>query len=164
MRRAVSATVLAASVFAAALPSAPHSALAQATSQTASKPPVVVDLAELPPLPPVVPSDERRQAALIATGAGAAIGVLLADILTGGMLLAPLGVPSASALFSAQPAAVAAPAVAATGAAVTAVAVPTYTVAQELLAGVASFAAAVGGGYVGSYLARTRPDLVGLPQ
>jgi hypothetical protein len=132
---------------------------------TLGKPTISIDLSELPPLPPVVPADERRQAALIATGAGAAIGILVADILTGGVLLAPLGLPSASTFFSAEPAvAAAAPAGAVAGVAPAAIAGPTYSLAQQLLAGVASFAAAVGGGYVGSYVARAHPDLVGLPE
>jgi hypothetical protein len=87
---------------------------------------------------------------LVATGAGAAVGVILADLVTGGLLLAPLGVPSAATLVGFGGAA--------------GVAAPTYSVAQRLLAGVASIAAAIGGGYVGGYVARSRPDLVGLQE
>ena len=139
-----------------ATPGIATSGIATSGKPAPGKPTLSIDLAVLPPLPPVVPADERRQAALIATGAGAAIGILLADILTGGVLLAPLGLPSASTMFSAEPAAAAAAPAAVVG--------PTYSVAQQLLAGVASFAAAVGGGYVGSYVARAHPDLVGLPE
>jgi hypothetical protein len=84
---------------------------------------------------------------LMASGAGAAIGILLADLVTGGLLLAPLGVPSASQLFVAAGAGAAA---------------PTYSVAQRVLAGVATMAAAVGGGYLGGYVARSRPDFIRL--
>jgi hypothetical protein len=160
MRRAVIATAVAASVFATTLPAGPPTAWAQDT-----KPAISVDVSSLPPLPPLVSADQRRRAALIATGAGAVIAVFLADIVTGGMLLAPLGVPSATSLFeSGAAAAPAAPAMTATGTAAVAIAAPTYTVAQQVLAGVASFAAAVGGGYIGSYLGRARPDLVGLQE
>lgn len=37
---------------------------------------------------------------LMAAGAGAAIGVLVADLVTGGPVLAPLGVPGTSSLLS----------------------------------------------------------------
>jgi hypothetical protein len=159
MRRTVIATALAASVFATALPAAPPTAWAEDT-----KPAISVDVSSLPPLPPVVSADQRRRAALIATGAGAVIAVFLADIVTGGMLLAPLGVPSATSLFESGAATPAVPTMTAAGTAAAAIAAPTYTVAQQVLAGVASFAAAVGGGYIGSYLGRARPDLVGLQE
>ncbi len=159
MRRAVIASAVAASVFATALPTAPPRAWAEDT-----KPAITVDVSSLPPLPPVVSADQRRRAALVATGAGAVIAVFLADIVTGGMLLAPLGVPSATSLFEGGAATPAVSAMTATGAAAAAIAAPTYSVAQQVLAGVASFAAAVGGGYIGSYLGRARPDLVGLQE
>jgi xanthosine utilization system XapX-like protein len=132
------------------LPAAARAALGQAG--TAAKAPaqaLSIDPSTLPALPPIVPAAQREQMALVATGAGAAVGVMLADIVTGGLLLAPLGVPSAVSLVGLGGAAVAA---------------PTYSLAQRVLAGVASVAAAIGGGYVGSYLARSRPDLVGLQE
>jgi hypothetical protein len=146
MRRPRITTVLMASALAAALPVMPRTALAQGTSQ----PSVSVDTSKLPSLPPIVPAEQREQMVLVATGAGAAIGVILADMVTGGLLLAPLGVPSAATLVGFGGGAAVAP--------------PTYSIAQRLLAGVASIAAAVAGGYVGGYVARARPDLVGLQE
>jgi hypothetical protein len=146
MRRPTIATVLMASAVAAALPMISQSAFAQGTPQ----PSLSVDTSKLPPLPPIVPAEQREQMVLVATGAGAAIGVILADMVTGGLLLAPLGIPSAASLVGFGGGAAVAP--------------PTYSVAQRLLAGVASIAAAVGGGYIGGYVARSRPDLVGLQE
>ena len=147
MRRPTIATVLMTAAIATILPVVPRSALAQ----DAAKPGLSIDPSKLPPLPPIVPAEQREQVVLMATGAGAAVGVILADIVTGGLLLAPLGVPSAAALVG-------------LGGGGAAAAAPTYSVAQRLLAGVASIAAAVGGGYVGGYVARSRPDLVGLQE
>jgi hypothetical protein len=155
MRQAVIVTALVAALFTFALPGC-------AWAQVA-KPPLSVDLSVLPPMPTVVSAEQRRQEALVATGAGASIAILLADLLTGGMLLAPLGIPSAASLFGAGAAAPAAVAVAAVPAAVPAAVdlVPTYTVSQQLLAGIGTFAAAVGGGYIGGYLAGTHADTAG---
>jgi hypothetical protein len=147
MRHNTIATALMACAVVTALPVLPQPALAQ----DAPKPSLSVDTSKLPPLPPIVPAEQREQMVLVATGAGAAIGVILADIVTGGLLLAPLGIPSAASLVS-------------FGGGAAAVAPPTYSVAQRLLAGVASIAAAVGGGYLGGYVARSRPDLVGLQE
>jgi xanthosine utilization system XapX-like protein len=127
-------------------------AAAKAPGETAGQtatPSLSVDLSTLPALPPIVPAAQREQMALVATGAGAAVGVLLVDIVTGGLLLAPLGVPSAVSLVGFGGAAVAA---------------PTYSVAQRMLAAVASVATAFGGGYIGRYLASSRPDLIGLQE
>jgi hypothetical protein len=112
-------------------------------------PALSIDVATLPALPPIVSAAQRDQMVFVATGAGAAVGVLVVDLVTGGLLLAPLGVPSAVSLVGFGGAAVAA---------------PTYSVAQRVLAGVASVATAVGGGYIGRYLASSRPDLIGLQE
>jgi hypothetical protein len=76
---------------------------------------------------------------LVGTGAGAVVGILAADLLTGGLLLAPLGVPSVSSWLGG-------------GAAL--VAPPTYSLAQRALAGVATLAAGIGGGYLGGIVGR----------
>jgi hypothetical protein len=39
-----------------------------------------------------------------------------------------------------------------------------YSAAQRFFAGVATIAVAVGGGYFGGYVARSRPDIVGLQE
>lgn len=157
MRRSTIATMLVATALATAAPIVPRPALAQtaptqsAPTQSAPNPSVPTvtlnfDPAQLPPLPPIIPAARRDQTVLIATGAGAAIGVIIADLVTGGMLLAPLGVPNVLSL----------------GGAAVGAAAPTYSIAQRLFAGVASIAAAISGGYIGGYFARAHPDLVGL--
>jgi hypothetical protein len=137
---------LSAAILAAAMLSlVPSGALAQ----DVAKPAPHFDPSQLPPLPPVVPVEQRQRTLVVSEGAGAVFGVLLVDFVSGGLLLTPLGVPSAATLFSAASPAIVQPA---------------YTVTQQALAGLATFAAAMGGGYVGSYFGRARPDLVGLPQ
>lgn len=148
MRRPMMASLLVASALASVLPVVPNSALAQAPA----KPSLSVDASQLPPIPPVIPEAEREQAVLVATGAGAAVGVILADIVTGGLLLAPLGVPSAASLVGLG------------GGGAAAAAAPVYSAAQRFFAGVATIAVAVGGGYIGGYVARSRPDIVGLQE
>ena len=147
MRRPMIASLLMASALASALPVVPNSALAQAPT----KPTLSVDPSQLPPIPPVIPAAQREQAVLVATGAGAAIGVILADIVTGGLLLAPLGVPSAVSLVG-------------LGGGAAGAAAPVYSAAQRFFAGIATIAVAVGGGYFGGYVARSRPDIVGLQE
>lgn len=148
MRRPMIASLLVASALATALPVVPNSALAQAPP---AKPILSVDPAQLPPIPPVIPEAQREQAVLVAAGAGAAVGVILADIVTGGLLLAPLGVPSAVSLVG-------------LGGGAAGAAAPVYSVAQRFFAGVATIAVAIGGGYIGGYVARSRPDIVGLQE
>jgi hypothetical protein len=121
---------------------------AKAPGQSAT-PTLSIDVSKLPALPPIVSAAQRDQMVFVATGAGAAIGLMAVDLVTGGLLLAPLGVPSAVSLVGFGGAAVAA---------------PTYSVAQRVLAGVASVATAVAGGYIGRYLASSRPDLIGLQE
>lgn len=156
MRRPVMASLLAASVLTAAIPALPAPAAAQQQAAPAPAPqkpadPLLrVNPADLPPLPPVIPAAERQQMVLMASGAGAVIGVLVVDLVTGGLLLAPLGVPGATSFLS----------FGAGGAA--AAAAPTYTIAQRVLAGAATIASAVGGGYIGSYVAKSRPDYLRL--
>lgn len=106
-------------------------------------------LADDPGLPPVLPASQRNQYVKLSTGAGAVLGVIVVDIVTGGMLLSPLGLPSAAAFLTAE-AMAAVP--------------PTYSIAQRLFAGVASVAAAFGGGYFGSYLVRPSPDFIRLEE
>jgi len=124
-----------------ALPVLPVPAIAQ----PATAPAPAAD----PGLPQVVPAWQRNQVVLFSTGAGAAVGVIVADIVTSGALLSPLGLPGAAALLTLGGAATAA---------------PTYTIAQRILAGVGTVAAAAGGGYIGSYLARARPDIIRLDE
>jgi len=137
---------------AASMPGLPRGALAQQTpaAPPAEAPQLRVDLSQLPPLPPVIPSSERQQMVLMATGAGAAIGILVVDLVSGGLLLAPLGIPGADALLR----------LGAGGGA--AVAAPTYSIVQRGLAVIATAASAIGGGYIGSYVAKSRPDFVRL--
>ena len=151
MRPRIQATVLILASLAASMPSLPRNALAQQNS--AAPPPdapyLRVDPSQLPPLPPVIPSSERQQMVLMATGAGAAIGILVVDLVSGGLLLAPLGIPGADALLR-------------LGAGGGAVAAPTYSFVQRGLAVIATAASAIGGGYIGSYVAKSRPDFVRL--
>jgi len=159
MRRSTIAVLLVAATVATVVPVAPRAALAQDAAKPAPSPALTVDPAQLPPLPRVIPAGRQEQMILVATGAGAAITVILADILTGGLLLAPLGVPGTGSLLGLSggtPATVAAAAAAA--------AAPVYSVTQRLIAGIVTIAAAWGGGYLGGYLARTHPDLLGLQQ
>jgi hypothetical protein len=120
----------------------------KAGSQEA-QPEFSVDAARLPEVPQVQSKLERERQTLLAAGIGGVLGIVAADVLTGGLLLAPLGLPTFSALVgggaAATPAAAAAPAVA--------VAAPTYTVAQQVLAGMTSMLAALGGGYIGTQVA-----------
>lgn len=146
MRKLIPTTVLAAALALAALPWVPSMAVAQQ-----SAPALSVDPADLPPLPPIVSAAERNQFVLLATGAGATMGVIAVEIITGGMLLSPLGLPSAAALLT-------------LGGGGVAIAAPTYTIAQRLLAGVATAAAAMGGGYFGGYIARSQPDFLRLDE
>jgi hypothetical protein len=104
-----------------------------------AKPAITLDMSKLPPLVPTTQHEGRARGMLIGTGAGAVIGILAADLLTGGLLLAPLGVPSVSSWLGGG-AALAAP--------------PTYSLAQRALAGVATLAAGVGGGYLGGLVGR----------
>jgi hypothetical protein len=156
MRPLVIAALLTASILTTFQPSG---ALAQsvATQPLLPQSSVVVtapplDLSVLPPLPPIIPASERNRLVLLSTGAGAAFGVILVDLVTGGLLLAPLGVPGAAALFTAGGGAAATAAAAAVA--------PVYSIAQRVLAGVATMAAAGGGGYFGAYVARSRPDFI----
>ncbi|MEA2738486.1 MAG: hypothetical protein QOH05_1793 [Acetobacteraceae bacterium] len=155
MRPSVNAILLAASLVTALLPTA---VLAQSTPAPSagrqppamsSEPVLRIDPSTLPPLPPVIPASERNQMVLLSTGAGAAIGVIVVDLVTGGLLLSPLGVPGAAALLT-------------VGGGGAAVAAPTYSIAQRVLAGIATMAAAAGGGYLGAYVARSRPDFIRL--
>lgn len=130
-----------ASIVAFTLPGFSRPAAAQSTPQTIA--------ADDPGLPPVLPASQRNQYVKLSTGAGAILGVIVVDIVTGGMLLSPLGLPSAAALLTAE-AVAAAP--------------PTYSIAQRLFAGVATVAAVVGGGYFGSYLVRPSPDFIRLEE
>lgn len=114
------------------------------------RPDLAVDEAQLPPLPPIYSKVERTQRSLVAAGVGAVGGVVIADAVTGGLLLAPLGLPTFATLFGGGTAA-AVPGAAAAGAA--AVPAPTYTLVQQVLAGVASMVAALGGGYIGMRIA-----------
>lgn len=122
-----------------------------ATAQGVNLPAAVTDPEDLPRLPPVVPEKQRTRYVWLATGAGAAIGVIVADVVTGGLLLSPLGFPSAAVALTLE-------------AAGPAIAPPTYSIGQRLLAGVATVAAAVGGGYLGSYLGQPGPDFMGIDE
>ena len=118
-------------------------ALAQGASVPPdAKPAITLDISKLPPMPAPPMREARNRAVLIATGAGAAVGILAADILTGGILLAPLGIPSVSAWFGAA----------------AAVPAPTYTLGQRVVAGVATLAAGMRGGYLGGLSAREQSD------
>jgi hypothetical protein len=129
-------TAVAMAMLAATLPLGAPMALAQD-----ARPELSVDAARLPPLMIVQPKTERDRQSLIAAGAGAIIGIVAADVVTGGLLLAPLGLPTFSSLVGGG-AAAAAPAVA-----------PTYTVVQQITAGLSTLVAALGGGYVGMLVA-----------
>jgi hypothetical protein len=106
-------------------------------------------MADDPGLPQVVPTSRRNRYVGLSTAGGAVLGVILVDIVAGGILLSPLGLPSAAALVSVEAAAAAR---------------PTYLLVQRLFAGVATAAAAVGGGYVGSRVARPGPDFLRLEE
>jgi len=169
MQRSTIAIMLVAATVATVMPVMP------ALAQDAAKPPagtvattgpapttgpvLAIDPAQLPPLPHIVPSGKQDQMALVATGAGAAIAVILADIVTGGLLLAPLGVTGTGSLLGLGGAA---PATAAAAAA--AAAAPVYSVAQRLISGIITIAVAWGGGYLGGHIARTHPELLGLQE
>lgn len=105
---------------------------------------IELDLSKLPALPTPELREERSRAVLMASGAGAVMGILAADLVTGGILLAPLGVPSVAAWFNA----------------VAALPPPTYSLAQRALAGVATLAAGVGGGYLGVIAVRQQNGTV----
>ena len=70
---------------------------ATASAQDA-KPEFAVDETRLPPLLIVQPKAERDRQSLIAAGIGAVAGIVVADVVTGGLLLLPLGLPSFSSL------------------------------------------------------------------
>jgi hypothetical protein len=136
MRQPVIAALLAISVLTAAVPLAAGTAIAQ---------PVQPERPAVPAtLPPIIPIAPRSQMVVLASGAGAVIGVLATDIVTGGMLLSPLGLPSAAAFLTLGGTA------------------PTYSIVQRVFAGIAVVAAAAGGGYLGNYVGRSRPDIVRL--
>jgi len=131
----------------AALPlSGPLSGVLGATPALAqeARPDFSVNEALLPPLIVVQPKNERDRQSLVAAGAGAIIGIVAVDVVTGGLLLAPLGLPTFSSMFGGG-------AAAAAGAA--AVPAPTYTVVQQILGGVSTMVAALGGGYIGMLVA-----------
>jgi hypothetical protein len=147
MRRPLIATLLTVSVFTALLPLLPVTAAAQQAPLQQAESMPRLDQSQLPPLPPVIPAAERNRLVLLATGAGAAIGVIVVDLVTGGMLLSPLGLPGAAAILT-------------FGGGGAAVAAPTYSIAERLFASVATVGAAVGGGYVGAYVGKARPDII----
>ncbi len=103
-----------------------------------ARPDFSVDPGSLPAPPQILTRAERDQQAMVAAATGAVAGIVVADVLTGGLLLAPLGLPAFATLMGGGAAAVPA---------------PTYTVVQQVLAGVASLTAALGGGYVGMRVA-----------
>ncbi len=111
------------------------------------RPDLAVDEAQLPALPMLYSKAERTQRSLLAGGIGAVGGIVIADVITGGLLLAPLGLPTIAALSGAAPA----PAGAAAAA-------PTYSFIQQVMAGVASLVAALGGGYIGMHVAGPPAD------
>lgn len=143
MRNSMRRIAFGGAILAAVMAASPASAWAQ----DAAHPPSGLTEGDPPPLPPVVSAEKRSRYVWVSTGAGAVIGVLLADIVTGGILMAPLGLPSAAAFLIAG-----APEIAP----------PTYSIAQRLLAGVATIAAVAGGGYVGKSLAKPAPDFLRL--
>ena len=101
-----------------------------------------LDLGDLPP-PPNPQTNPAPNLALL-MGTGAVIGVVLADIVSGGALLAPLGAPSTWSVVGGRTATAAAGGAAAG-----------YSLAQRIMAAVATATAAVLGGYIVEYLART---------
>jgi len=103
-----------------------------------AKPAITLDMSKLPRQVPGTQHENRQRGMLMGTGAGAVIGILAADLLSGGLLLAPLGVPSVSSWLGGG----------------AALAPPTYSLAQRALAGVATLAAGVGGGYLGGIVGR----------
>lgn len=117
-----------------------NTAVAQ-TAQTAPTPGLELNLSELP----ASPNQQLKPAPNLALlmGTGAVIGVVLADVVSGGALLAPLGAPSTWSVFGGGPANAAAGAASAG-----------YSVAQRILAAVATGTAAVLGGYIFEYRAR----------
>jgi hypothetical protein len=127
----------------AALPLSGLPGAATAFAQEA-RPDLSINTALLPPLLVVQPKSERDRQSLVAAGAGAIVGIVAVDVVTGGLLLAPLGLPSFSSLFGGGGAAVAVPA-------------PTYTVVQQITAGLSTMVAALGGGYVGMLVAGPVP-------
>jgi hypothetical protein len=103
-----------------------------------ARPEFSVDSTRLPPLIMVQPKSERDRQSLIAAGAGAVIGIVAVDVVTGGLALAPLGLPTFASL---------------TGGGAAAAPAPTYTLVQQVLAGLTTMVAALGGGYVGMVVA-----------
>jgi hypothetical protein len=101
-------------------------------------------------LPPVVPAREVSELRVLIAGAGAVAGVLITDLVTGGALLAPLGLPSAASMLTIGPAVVAA-------------VPPSFTIIERAFAGAASVAAALSGGYLGAYWGKAEPDFIRLP-
>ncbi len=159
MRRSTIAVLLMAATVASGVPAVPSVALAQDAAKPTIAPMLSIDPAQLPPLPRVVPAGRQEQMILVATGAGAAITVILVDVISGGLLLAPLGVTGSGSLFGFGGGA--AP-LSAAAAAAAAAAVPVYTVSQRLISGIVTIAIAWGGGYLGGHLASTHPELLGL--
>ena len=144
------------------LAAAAHGAAAEspaAVPQPAAGPQLQVDRAQLPPPPSFVAPAKRSKMLLLETGVGAVAGIVVVDVATGGLLLAPLGLPSFASLFGSAAAAapVAAPAA---GAAAVAAEPAGYTIAQRLLAGVGTMASALAGGYLAPLLV----DPASLPQ
>lgn len=103
-----------------------------------AKPTITLDTSQLPSMPLRVQREERNRSVLMGTGAGAAVGILAADLITGGLLLAPLGIPAVGTWLGGG----------------VAIAAPTYSLAQRVFAGVATLAAGIGGGYLGGLVAR----------
>jgi hypothetical protein len=119
---------------------------------------------EPPIVRPIVVNSERKALTALGTGVGAALGIILVDVVTAGALLPPLGLPTGAAILSfvggvlaeipaaltaapAAPAAAvpaAAPAVAATAAAPAAAAAPVAAAPAAAAAGHGAAAAAGG--------------------
>jgi hypothetical protein len=114
---------------------------AKARAQDA-RPEFSIDQMRLPPLLLVQPKAERDQQSLLAAGVGAVAGIVVVDVVTGGLALAPLGLPTFASLTAAPVAAGAA-----------APAPVTYTLVQQVLAGVTTMVATLGGGYIGMLVA-----------
>lgn len=104
-----------------------------------ARPEFSVDQTRLPPLLIVQPKAERDRQSLVAAGVGAVAGIVVVDVVTGGLALAPLGLPTFASLTAPAGAAPAAPV--------------TYTMIQQILAGLTTMVAALGGGYVGMLVA-----------
>jgi hypothetical protein len=150
--RPMTMMTLAGMTLAGGLAFASPGALAQSSATLLPATLLPVDRSALPQPPIYVAPAERNKAKLFATGAGAAVGIVVVDVLSGGLLLAPLGLPAFGELFGAG-----ARAPAPVGAVVAAVPEVTYSISQRVLAAVGTMAAALGGGYLG-------PRLIGVDQ